>query len=241
MLGTLPWDSKAKWQQWVSTMTHAYNCSLSHVTGFSLYFLMLRRKLRIPIDKEFGVTFPCSENPMIYGNYVDKLQQKLEWAYKVAQEHIEKDAARQKLYYDRRFQAMEIIPGDLVLVHQKVFGPTHKIEDRWEHPVYWVIRKFGDGPVYRVQKLGEPGQKEMRDLHRNMLFPFLHMVGEENDNIEAVEGDMVPEAVDDEADLMMQALMKANAFMDVYFDVDVLLWSEPTIESEMIQDFGGRA
>ena len=48
---------------------------------------------------------------------------------------------------------MDIIPGDIVLVHQKVFGTTHKIEDRWEIPVYKVLEKYGDGPGFKVQRI----------------------------------------------------------------------------------------
>ena len=40
MLGTLPIKLKKNWQEWVSTLTHAYNCMVSNATGFKPYFLM---------------------------------------------------------------------------------------------------------------------------------------------------------------------------------------------------------
>ena len=40
MLGTLPNDAKKHWQDWVPTLTHAYNCTTSKTTGFSPYFLI---------------------------------------------------------------------------------------------------------------------------------------------------------------------------------------------------------
>ena len=40
MLGTLPTHAKKNWQEWVTTLTHAYNCTVSTVTGFSPYILM---------------------------------------------------------------------------------------------------------------------------------------------------------------------------------------------------------
>ena len=58
MLGTLPIKEKLNWQDWVSNLTHAYNCTTTKVTGFSPYFLMFRREPRIPVDEEFGITFP---------------------------------------------------------------------------------------------------------------------------------------------------------------------------------------
>ena len=42
MLGTLPTHAMKIWQEWVATLTHAYYCTISSVTGFSPYFLMVR-------------------------------------------------------------------------------------------------------------------------------------------------------------------------------------------------------
>ena len=36
----MPVESKKEWQEWVSAMTHAYNCTVSKTTGYSPYFLM---------------------------------------------------------------------------------------------------------------------------------------------------------------------------------------------------------
>ena len=44
MLGTLPHDAKKKWQDWVPTLTHAYNCTTSKTTAFSPYFLIYGRQ-----------------------------------------------------------------------------------------------------------------------------------------------------------------------------------------------------
>ena len=40
MLGTLLRDAKRTWQEWVPTLVHAYNCTMSSVTGYSPYFLI---------------------------------------------------------------------------------------------------------------------------------------------------------------------------------------------------------
>ena len=58
MLGTLPNKLKKNWQEWVSTLTHAYNCMVSNATGFKPYFLMYGREPQIAIDIEYGVTLP---------------------------------------------------------------------------------------------------------------------------------------------------------------------------------------
>ena len=94
-----------------------------------------------------------------------------------------------KLYYDRKVHCMDIIPVDIVLVKQKVFGTQHKIEDRWELPVYKVLEQCGDSPLYKVQKIGGTEGEDLRVLHRNMLYPFIGVREEENDiSVEKVSG-----------------------------------------------------
>ena len=76
MLGTLPSHVKSGWQDKVSTMTHAYNCTVSSATGFSPYFLLYGRHPILPIDIEFGVTDAyLSERNC--ENYVSKLRVRL--------------------------------------------------------------------------------------------------------------------------------------------------------------------
>ena len=65
MLETLPTEEKLNWQDWVSNLTHAYNCMATKVSGFNPYFLMFRREHRIPVDEEFGITFPKKLNEIL--------------------------------------------------------------------------------------------------------------------------------------------------------------------------------
>ena len=99
MLGTLPTESKINWQDWVSNLTHTYNCMTTKVTGFSPYFLVFRREPRIPVDEKFRVTFPKTKRNTVK-QYVESLQRHLQWAYEVAKDHITQDVNRCKLYYD---------------------------------------------------------------------------------------------------------------------------------------------
>ena len=100
MIGCLPAAQKANWQSWVNRLTHAYNCTKSQVTGFNPYFLMFGREPRIPVDEAFKVTFPFRQEKNV-ADYVHHLRERLQWAHTLAKEHIDKDVARRKLYYDR--------------------------------------------------------------------------------------------------------------------------------------------
>ena len=55
MLGTLPSHAEKNWQEWITTLTHAYNYTVSPVTGFSPYFLMFGRSLKLPLDIDLGI------------------------------------------------------------------------------------------------------------------------------------------------------------------------------------------
>ena len=65
MLGTLPIHAKKNWQEWVSMLTHAYNATMCHATGFSPFFLMYGRIPILPIDVEFGVMVQTLHMPVI--------------------------------------------------------------------------------------------------------------------------------------------------------------------------------
>ena len=65
---------------------------------------------------------------------------------------------------------MKIVPGDLVLVRVKAFGPDYKIADHWEQVPYRVLSQYHNSPVYRVQPVNENTEENIHTLHRNMLF-----------------------------------------------------------------------
>ena len=171
MLGMLPIHAKKNWPEWVSTLTHAYNVTMCHATRFSPYFLMYGRIPILPIDVEFGVMIPDITHASCQ-NYAEKLKAHLKWAYKVARENSDQEAARHKQYYDQKFKCMKIVPGDLVLVRVKAFGPNHKIADRWEQTPYRVLSQHNNTPVYKVQPVNKNVENNICMLHRNMLFPL---------------------------------------------------------------------
>ena len=114
MLGTLPIHAKKNWPEWVNTLTHAYNATMCHVTGFSPFFLMYGKIPILPIDVEFGRALPDLSHASRQ-NYVEKLKAQLKWACKVAKDTNDHESARHKKYYDLKYKCMKVVPGDLVL------------------------------------------------------------------------------------------------------------------------------
>ena len=91
MLGTLPQHVKRNWSEWVYSLMHAYNATVSQATGFSPFHLMYGRYPILPIDVELGVTLP-DLTATKRQNFAKKLKVQLKWAFKVARETNDKDA-----------------------------------------------------------------------------------------------------------------------------------------------------
>ena len=169
MIGTLPHKMKYNWQDHVNTLVHAYNCMDTTGTKFSPYYLMFGREPNLPIDIVFGVRTPDLVVTSTK-NYVEKLQKRLAWAFKKAQEVSQKEKKRNKRNYDRKVRCSKLERGDKVLVRQKAFKGKHKIEDKWEQDSYEVIAQpIENFPVFIVQN---ERMKKSKTLHRNMLFPL---------------------------------------------------------------------
>ena len=128
MIGTLPAHAKKNWQEWITTLTRAYNCTVSSVTGFSPYFLMFGRNPKIPLDADMGVTL-VDQKQESHQNYAKRLQTRLKWAYQKAQENNKKESERQKRYYDQKMKCVSLKTNDLVLVCVKAPSGHHKIID----------------------------------------------------------------------------------------------------------------
>ena len=131
MLGTLPSHAKKNWKEWVTTLTHAYNCTVSPITGFSPYLLMFGRIPKLPLDIDLGIPM-VEQEPTSQQNYAQKLHSKLQWAYQKAQDNNKRESECHKRYYDQKMRCMKLEPDDLVMVRVKALTGDHKIADRWE-------------------------------------------------------------------------------------------------------------
>ena len=196
MVGTLPSHAKKDWQEWITTLTHAYNCTVSSVMGFSPYFLMFGRNPKLPLDIDLGIP-TIEQESTSQQSYAQKLCSRLQWAYKRAQENSRRESEHHKKYYDQRVRCMELKPDDLVRVRIKALTGDHKIADQWENTLYQVINQLDDQPVFKVRPIMATSDEDTRVLHRNMLLP-----------IKASEG---------QGNAQSMALMKANLLMDLHF------------------------
>ena len=137
MLGTLEPSKKTDWKAAVAPLVHAYNCTRHDSTSISPYKLMLGRKPRLAIAATLGLvgTNPQESN---YSDYMEKLRERVDKTYQIANEAAKSSQAKQKLYYDKKQRGAVVRPDDRVLVKIVAFDGKHKISDRWEPDVYVV-------------------------------------------------------------------------------------------------------
>ena len=71
--------------------------------------------------------------------YVASVRDRLRSALQEAQAQSTTEACQHKQYYDRKIDAVNLKPGDLVLVKADVWKGKRKVKDRWEEETWEVI------------------------------------------------------------------------------------------------------
>ena len=80
--------------------------------------------------------------------YVASIWHRLRTVLWEAQAQLTAEACGQKWYYDRKIGAVNLKPGDLVLVKADAFKGKRKIKDRWEEETgRWCIRMQQTSPL----------------------------------------------------------------------------------------------
>ena len=139
--------------------------------GMTPNLLMLGREVRLPAEIMFGIPGTEIEGAVnTYGEYVEKLRDKMQKAHDVAREHIGSAAKRQKETYDVKRALHTYKVGDYIWFYTDVgqLGMAPKLRSPYEGP-YLVIKKIND-LNYMIQLDGK-GRKKV--VHHNRLKPYL--------------------------------------------------------------------
>ena len=166
MIGKLSRDKKAQWEQHLPELLQAYNSTWSAVTGYSPHYLMFGRHPRLPVDYYFPMV-SAFERSHHMPAYVIEVRRRFKEAYTEAHLQTNCKAEKQKRYYDRATNTMQLVPGDVVLMKNDAYQGKRKVKDRWSETEYVVVRHVADGvPAYEVKD--EAGN--VKTVHRNWLF-----------------------------------------------------------------------
>lgn len=158
MLIPLEEKDKQHWRDFVKPLVHVYNCTRNDTKGYSsapILPLRLIRHIRNTCRTCANVSMRAT----------------------LAAENSKKAGERNKLCFDAKFRAVELVQGDRVLVRNVSVRRKHKLADRWERPVHVVVRRIDGGSVYVVKP--EKGSGLHRTLHRDLLLPCRFLPVEE--------------------------------------------------------------
>ena len=171
MIAKMDPEERAKWPSHLGPILIAYNATRSLITGYLPYFLMFGRQPRLPVNLLFP-TVRRDENSQTTDKYVMSLYDKLKSALASARDTALLEAQRQKRLYDHRAGAVELHPGDKVLVKLDTFrGQWRKLKNRWGDALYTVVKRMADGtPAYEVEN---DANKKRQVLHRARLLLWL--------------------------------------------------------------------
>ena len=132
---------------------------------------MFGHRPRLPVDLLFP-TFRQDENSQTTDEYVTSLYDKLKSALASVRDTAILAAQRQKRLYDCKAWAVELHPGDKVLVKQDAFrGQWQKLKNRWGDALHMVVKRMVHGiPAYEVEN---DVNKKRQVLHRAQLLLWL--------------------------------------------------------------------
>ena len=171
MIAKMDPDKRAKWPSHLGPILIAYNATRSLITGYLPYFLMFGRRPRLPVNLLFPTVRP-NENSRTTDEDLSSLYNKLKSALASARDAAILEAQRQKRIYDRKAGAVELHPGDKVLVTLDTFrGQRQKLKNWWGDPLHTVVKCMADGiPAYEVEN---DANKKRQVLHQARLLLWL--------------------------------------------------------------------
>ena len=171
MIAKMDPEKRAKWPSHLGPILIAYNATRSLITGYSPYFLMFGHRPRLPVDLLFP-TVRRDENSRTTDEYLMSLYDKLKSALASVRDTALLEAQRQKRLYDHKAGAVELHPGDKVLVKLDAFRVQRwKLKNRWGDALYMVVKHVVDGiPAYEVEN---DANKKRQVLHRARLLLWL--------------------------------------------------------------------
>ena len=179
MIGKLGEDKKANWPSHLDEIAHAYNATCSAVIGYSPHYLMFRWWPRLPIDFIFPTVgsnkAPTREASVkCVDEYVASVWNRLRTTLQEVQAQSMMETHWQKWYYNRKIGALNLKPGDLILMKADAFKGKRKIKDKWEEETWEVVHQIAtDIPSYKV--MSQHGKSQV--LHQNWLLLIASEVG----------------------------------------------------------------
>lgn len=165
-----------RWDETIPLVTSAYRASIHETTGFSPNRIVLGRETRLPLDLVYGL--PPSEKVATPVEYVTRMRDEMEEAFKIVRERLQQSAKRRADKYFPTVNPKTFLPGDKVYWYtpQKKKGSYPKwqlcyegpyVVTRQTSPVNVEIRRLdarGRTFISHIDKLKTCREEETEDL-----------------------------------------------------------------------------
>lgn len=159
-----------EWDLNLGCLAAAYRSTPHESTGLTPNLLMLGREVRLPAEIVYGSdTVKQSEKVSSYGNYVEKLKERLQTAHQIARKRLSQCAKRQKESYDCKLSVNRYNEGDLVwyLQVKRKEAVNPKLVPPYAGP--FVVKKKLSSQNYLVQFSADRKEKV---VHHDKLKPY---------------------------------------------------------------------
>jgi hypothetical protein len=179
MLSKFIEENQKDWDGFVPLMTMAYRASPHETTQLTPNKMMFGREIDLPIDIMFGK--PCDSRLIEPADYVSKITEELEFAYEYVRERLDKNAIRQKRYYDLKASGNELEVGNRVWLFtpfQKK-GLSSKLTRKWTGPIV-IIEKLVD-VLFKIKRNLSNKKEKSKIIH----FDHLKLYDDFNEDTES--------------------------------------------------------
>ena len=169
MLATVTERKPLEWEDHLRSLCMAYNSSVHPTTGYSPFFLMFGRHVRIPVDLIYEL--PSESKSVSPSTFATNLQATLAGAYRQVREHMGHKLDLQKVIYDRKVHGRQFSEGDLVWLHSPAVpkGRARKFHRPWTGP-YKVIKRISNA-TYRIQDVQSRRHRPVVHFDRLKMCP----------------------------------------------------------------------
>lgn len=165
-------DNQKDWDRWISLFLLVYRSSRHEITGASPAAMYTGSDLRLPLDLIRGCP-PGSGQVKTFGDYVQKLQMKMNDIHKMVRTKMNIQSHKTKSWYDKRARNIDFQEGLKVWFFnpQRRKGKSPKLQCNWDGP-YTIKRKIND-VVFCIQK--SPRSKN-KIVHSDRLATFTERI-----------------------------------------------------------------
>ena len=131
--------------------------------------MMFGRRPRLPIDFYFPTMRDPPRGTKKISKQVDEILSTMKECCEEARRSNARESQRQTRFYNRRFNASSLRPGDKVLLRTDAFKGKRKLKDNWSDEVFTIVRQLHPRvPTFEIRS--EEGN--LKTAHRNRLLLY---------------------------------------------------------------------